>query len=226
VPASVDADKHFTPRYDPWDQRLCVVPDDDLFAALESGRASIVTDTIARFSRHGIELASGETLAADVAVAATGLELQLFGGAAVTIDGADARLPERLSFQGLMLSGVPNLAYCFGYTNASWTLKADLTARYVCRILNQMRKRRAWVVTPDEPGPPAGSKPFVAFSSGYVQRAVDAFPKQGAANPWRIRQNYLADLVALRFRPLDRALRFSRFEVGRHATSKPATAAR
>lgn len=224
VPASTDPDKHFTPRYAPWDQRLCVVPDEDLFAALKSRRASIVTDTIARFVPQGVELASGETLTADVVVAATGLELQLFGGASITIDGADARLSERISFQGLMLSGVPNLAYCFGYTNASWTLKADLAARYVCRILSAMKKHKARVVIPDNAGSPAGSKPFVAFSSGYVQRAVSAFPKQGSANPWMIRQNYLVDLVALRFRPLDRALRFSRIEDGRPATIEPATA--
>ncbi|MES2337543.1 MAG: NAD(P)/FAD-dependent oxidoreductase [Pseudomonadota bacterium] len=204
-----DVDRHFTPRYNPWDQRLCLVPDADLFAAITSGRASVVTDRIAAFTESGIRLESGETLPADIVVTATGLELQLMSDIALTIDGAVIDPARSLNYKGMMLSDIPNLAMSFGYTNASWTLKADLTCAYVCRLLNTMRKRGMRQVTPRIDDATVQTEDFLDFSSGYVQRAIDRFPKQGSKAPWKLHQNYAKDLMALKFGSVDDGVEFS-----------------
>ena len=204
-----DVGTHFTPRYNPWDQRLCLVPDADLFEAIKAGRASVATDRIRNFDELGIALESGERLDADIVVTATGLELQLLSGVEFRVDGEVRDLSKTFNYKGCMFSGMPNLAYTFGYTNASWTLKADLTAMYVCRLLNTMRKRGVRQATPVIDDPSVESQPFLDFSSGYVQRAIDHLPKQGSKKPWRINQNYVADVMALRFGSVDDSMRFS-----------------
>jgi monooxygenase len=211
LPADFDVDAHFTPRYDPWDQRLCVCPDGDLFAALSSGTASIVTDRVQRFTQRGIALAGGDELEADIIVTATGLQLQALGGTALSVDGQEVRLPDKLAYRGMMLSGVPNLALTIGYTNASWTLKADLTADYVCRLLNHMRAHGyRECVAPDEV-PGVQRRPLLDLTSGYVQRSIQDFPSQGSERPWRVRQNYALDRMDFRRAELeDGVLRFSR----------------
>jgi cyclohexanone monooxygenase len=202
VGSACDARTHFAPRYNPWDQRLCLVPDADLFRAIRSGRATVVTDTIDRFVADGIRLASGATLPADIVVVATGLELNVLGDIALTIDGAPVRPSEAMAYKAMMLSDVPNLALCLGYTNASWTLKADLTSEYVCRLLCHMDRRGATIaVARRDPDVPAA--PFLTFTSGYVQRALDRLPKQGTRKPWQVSQSYLADLFAIRWRGID-----------------------
>ena len=203
-----DIETHFTPRYNPWDQRLCLVPDGDLFQALRDGKAEIVTDTIERFVPEGIALASGKTLPADVVVTATGLELQLLSDVKFSVDGAAKELSQTMNYKGMMYSGIPNLASSFGYTNASWTLKADLTCAYVCRLLNTMTKRGLRQATP-QPGAPVGEEPFLDFSSGYVQRSIDKFPRQGDRKPWKVHQNYMKDLMALRYGSVDNEMVFS-----------------
>ena len=203
-----DIGTHFTPRYDPWDQRLCLVPDGDLFAAIRDGTADVVTDTIDRFVPEGIRLASGRTLPADIVVTATGLELQLLSGVAFSVDGEVRDLAKTVNYKGMMYSGIPNLASSFGYTNASWTLKADLTCAYVCRLLNTMRKRGLRQATP-QPSGPVGDAPFLDFTSGYVQRAIDKLPRQGDRKPWRVHQNYALDLMALKFGSVDDEMVFS-----------------
>jgi cation diffusion facilitator CzcD-associated flavoprotein CzcO len=197
-----DVATHFTPRYKPWDQRLCLVPNGDLFAALRSGSASVVTDHVERFTESGIRLLSGAHLEADLVVTATGLDMRLLGGVALTVDGMRVDPAKTLSYKGMMFSGVPNLASCFGYTNASWTLKCDLTCAYVCRLLKHMDRHGHRQCTPrrDES---VNEEPWIDFSSGYVQRAADRLPKQGAKAPWRLHQNYALDLLALRFGRLD-----------------------
>jgi cation diffusion facilitator CzcD-associated flavoprotein CzcO len=204
-------ERHLQPRYDPWDQRLCIDPDAGLFRALRSGKASIATDEIATFTPTGIRLASGAELPADIVVAATGLTLKMFGGAQLTVDGKPVQPSEALSYKGMMLSDVPNLAMAMGYTNASWTLKCELIARQVCRILNHMREHQLQVCTPVLAGDAGETRPAIDLSSGYVQRAAGKLPKQGTRKPWRIYQNYMLDLLALKFAPLqDGALRFER----------------
>ena len=203
-----DVDTHFTPRYNPWDQRLCLVPDADLFASLREGKASVVTDTIDRFTENGIRLASGEELAADLVVTATGLEIQLLGGIPVTIDGERFEPAKHMTYKGMMFSDVPNFAISFGYTNASWTLKADLTANYVTRLLNAMKKRGMRQVTP-RLKEPVEAIPFLEFTSGYVQRAAPQLPRQGKRAPWRLYQNYTLDVMALKFGGIDQEMEFS-----------------
>jgi cation diffusion facilitator CzcD-associated flavoprotein CzcO len=193
---------HFTPKYKPWDQRICVVPDGDLYQAIQSGRTEVVTDHIATFTERGIQLTSGREIEADIIVSATGLALELLGGARISIDGQACDLSKTLVYKGLMFSGIPNLASTFGYTNASWTLKADLSARYVCRLLNHLQRNGLSVVTPRH-DPAVAVMPFLDFTSGYVQRALAWLPKQGVQKPWRLHQNYLLDLLALRFGRLD-----------------------
>ncbi len=197
-----DVATHFTPRYDPWDQRLCIAPDSDLFGAMRSGRASVVTDRVEAFTRTGIRLRSGEEIQADIVVTATGLKLNLLGDVEFDVDGRRADLSKAMAYKGTMLSGVPNLAAVFGYTNASWTLKADLVCEYVCRLLNHMRRRGYSAVVPRR-DPAVGEEPLIDFSSGYVQRALDMLPKQGSRRPWKLRQNYALDLAALRFGAVD-----------------------
>jgi cation diffusion facilitator CzcD-associated flavoprotein CzcO len=215
LPAGFDLDTHFTPPYDPWDQRLCVVPDGDLFQVLRSGRASIATDRIARFDETGIALASGEHLDADVIVTATGLNLLPIGGMTLTVDGAPVELSETVSYKGMMVSGVPNFAMTIGYTNASWTLKADLVARYVCRLLAHMERNGYDIVTPLAPADPE-REPFLGLTSGYVQRSLAALPKQGGRAPWKLYQNYIRDVLLMRRGPVeDEGIRFSRREPAR-----------
>ena len=198
-----DVGKHFTPRYNVWDQRLCLVPDADLFEAIKSGRASVVTDTIKNFTPTGIALNSGATIEADTIVTATGLKLQLLSGLAVSVDGVTTDLSKTLAYKGMMYSDVPNLAVSFGYTNASWTLKCDLTCGYVCRLLNHMERTGQRQVTPRRNDPTITEEPWLDFSSGYVQRAIDAFPKQGNKAPWKLHQNYARDIITLRLGRLD-----------------------
>ena len=197
-----DVATHFTPRYNPWDQRLCLVPDSDLFVSLRDGTASIVTDTIETFTPGGLRLASGQELAADVVVTATGLKMILLGGVEVSVDGARIDLSRSMSYKGMMFSGVPNLAAAFGYTNASWTLKADLTSAYVCRLMQYMDRHDVQICTPTKAAEVAEA-PFLNFTSGYVQRASDILPRQGTTKPWRLHQNYARDLVAMRYGRVD-----------------------
>jgi cation diffusion facilitator CzcD-associated flavoprotein CzcO/acetyl esterase/lipase len=203
-----DVATHFTPRYDPWDQRVCFVPDGDLFDVLRSGRAEVVTDHIASFTPTGLRLASGRELPADIVVSATGLTLNLLGDVAFFIDGRPVDFTKTLGYKGMMFSGVPNLIYTFGYTNASWTLKADLTAGYASRLFAYMDSHGHRSATPlAEPG--VETRPFLDFSSGYVQRAIALMPRQGTKAPWKLYQNYLLDLLTLRYAPIaDGTLKF------------------
>jgi cation diffusion facilitator CzcD-associated flavoprotein CzcO len=198
-----DVETHFTPSYNPWDQRLCLVPDADMFAQIRAGRASVVTDHIERFTEAGIQLKSGKTLDADIIVTATGLVLEVWNGIEIAVDGRPIDASKTLSYKGMMYEGVPNLASAFGYTNASWTLKCDLTCEYVCRLLNHMKRRGLTQATPVNDDPEVAFQPWLDFSSGYVQRAMARFPKQGSRPPWRLHQNYALDLLSLRYARLD-----------------------
>jgi len=211
LPSGYDIDTHFKPRYDPWDQRLCLVPDGDLFAAIGAGSASVVTDRIETFTETGLKLESGAELEADVIVTATGLNLLALGGLQFAVDGREIELPETMSYKGMMLGGVPNMAFALGYTNASWTLKCDLTCEYVCRLLNHMDEHGYVQCTPHNRDPSVAALPAIDFSSGYVLRAIDQFPKQGSRAPWRLYQNYPRDILGLRYGALeDGAMEFAR----------------
>jgi monooxygenase len=202
---------HLTPRYNPWEQRLCLVPDSDFFQALKSGRASIATDHIESFTHDGITLKSGKTLPADLIVSATGLKLLGLGGVAVSVDNVPIRLNEKITYKGMMYNDVPNLATSFGYTNASWTLRADLTCNYVCRLLRHMDKTGTKICTPRLQDAGMKTQPWVNFSSGYFQRAVDVLPKQGNKTPWTQSQNYALDLMMLKYGALaDGVMDFAR----------------
>lgn len=195
---------HFTPSYNPWDQRLCLVPDSDLFSAIKSGKASVVTDQIERFTEAGIVLKSGETLEADIIVTATGLKMLTGGSAAIEVDGEPVVFGEKINYKGVMFSGVPNFGMTMGYTNASWTLKADLTSEYVCRLINFMDKNGTPIATPTLPADGSvGTEPMLDFTSGYVQRAIKDLPKQGDRKPWRLNQNYPKDIINLRHKTVD-----------------------
>ena len=205
-----DVARHFAPRYAPWDQRLCLVPDGDLFQSIREGRVSVVTDEIERFTPHGLRLKSGQEVEADLVVTATGLALKLLGGMTLEVDGRAVDPAATVTYKGMMMSDVPNLATVSGYTNASWTLKADLVCDYVCRLLNHMQRHglRQCVARLDDPSMPR--LPWIDFSSGYIQRSMHLFPRQGDRRPWRLDQNYALDLLNLRYGPLaDRALKFS-----------------
>jgi cation diffusion facilitator CzcD-associated flavoprotein CzcO len=210
LPPGFDVDTHFAPSYEPWDQRLCFVPDGDLFKAVSTGRASIVTDTITGFTTDGVTTASGEHLPADVVVTATGLNLLPVGGMTLTVDGDEIALGNSLAYKGMMLSGVPNFALTVGYTNASWTLKSDLVARYVCRLLNHMAAQGFATATPRPPAGTEATVPLVDLRSGYVLRSIDKLPKQGPATPWRLHQNYPRDVLLMRYGPVDDDMRFDR----------------
>lgn len=197
--AEYDVERHFTPHYNPWDQRVCLVPDGDLFVAIRSGRVAIVTDTIDSFVESGIRLHSGATVPADIIVSATGLVMKLMGGAQILVDGVPLKADEKILYKGAMLDGVPNLALAFGYTNASWTLRCDITARYVSRLLNYMDRKGWSVCVPSFSDPSVVPEPLIDFSSGYVRRANAALPRQGQKTPWRVPQNYLKDLAAFSF---------------------------
>jgi cation diffusion facilitator CzcD-associated flavoprotein CzcO len=203
LPEGYDVGTHFSPRYDPWDERLCVVPDADLFRAVSSGSAEVVTDTVDRFTDTGVRLTSGRELAADVIVTATGLALQVAGGIDVTVDGRPVRMSEGYAYKGLMFSDVPNLAWCVGYTNNSWTLRADLAATYVCRLLAVLDERGLTTATPRFDGVPGATRPLLDLTSGYIRRSAAMLPRQGERRPWRLRQNYLVDLVDMRLRRVD-----------------------
>jgi cation diffusion facilitator CzcD-associated flavoprotein CzcO len=198
-----DVATHFTPRYNPWEQRLCLVPDGDLFEAIKSKRASVVTDEIERFTETGLKLTSGAEIKADLVVTATGLNLQVLGGLQVTVDGTAVDWSRTMSYKGLMFGGVPNLASSFGYTNASWTLKCDLTCEFVCRLLNHLKTHRLRQCTPRNTDPTVTEQPWIDFSSGYVQRSLALFPKQGSRAPWKAHQNYARDIMTLRHGRLD-----------------------
>lgn len=206
-----DVGKHFSPRYKPWDQRLCLIPDADLFRVIRAGKASVVTDEIATFTEKGLKLRSGEELEADIIVTATGLKLQLMGGMQVAVDGVPLKLASAMTYKGMMYNDVPNLAVSLGYTNASWTLKSDLTAEYVCRLLKYMDAHAYNSCTPRKRDPSITEQPAIDFSSGYIQRALPNLPKQGSKRPWRLHQNYALDMLEFRFAPLnDGTMEFSR----------------
>jgi len=210
LPAGYDVDKHFKPKYDPWDQRMCLVPNGDLFKAIRQGRAEVVTDTIRCFTETGIELDSGERLEADVIVTATGLNLLFLGGMEMVVDGEPVEISEKMAYKGMMLSGVPNCAFTVGYTNASWTLKADLVSEYVCRLLAYMDERGFVKSVPEVNDPSVEELPLIDLNSGYVTRSLEEFPKQGSVEPWKLRQNYVFDIRTIRRGPIDDgAMRFS-----------------
>jgi monooxygenase len=224
LPAGYDVDTHFNPRYDPWDQRLCLVPDGDLFEALSAGRAEIVTGEIESFTEGGIRLRSGAELEADLIVTATGLNLLFLGGMEFAVDGEEVDLPSRTAYRGAMLSQVPNLAFTLGYTNASWTLKADLTSEYVCRLLAHMDAHGYAKCVPEFADPAdATQEPIFNLASGYVLRSADQLPKQGPRAPWRQRMNYVLDIPLVRYGALDDgSMRFSRPAAVREPADVPA----
>ncbi|WP_119677692.1 flavin-containing monooxygenase [Indioceanicola profundi] len=213
-----DVEKHFTPSYNPWDQRLCLVPDADLFKSIRDGKASVVTDQIDSFTETGLRLRSGGQLDADVVVTATGLKLKMMGGMRMEVDGRPVEMPNTLTYKGMMFSDIPNLAAAIGYTNASWTLKCELTSEYVCRLLKHMDARGyAWCV-PRRPAQGLEVEPAINLNSGYVQRASSILPKQGTRKPWRLNQNYALDMAALRYGTVeDGSLEFGRTAPGRRA---------
>jgi monooxygenase len=211
LPPGYDVDIHFKPKYDPWDQRVCAIPDADLFRVLKSGRAEVVTDRVERFDETGVLLESGRHLDADLIVTATGLNMRLLGGVELAVDGQPVRLSERLLYRGVLLSDVPNMALVMGYTNASWTLKADLTCEFACRILNYMRDHGYDACTPVNDDPAIETVPVIDLNSGYIMRVKDQLPKQGTRSPWLLHQNYFRDIVLLRRTDLeDGTLQFSR----------------
>ncbi len=221
-----DVDRHFSPSYNPWDQRLCLVPNGDLFEAIKAERASVVTDQIETFTERGIRLQSGKELEADLIVTATGLNLKVLADVAISVDGAHVDLSKAMTYKGMMISDVPNLAMAMGYTNASWTLKCDLTCEYVCRLLTHMSKHGYTQACPRRTDPTVTEQPMLDFSSGYVQRAIARFPKQGSKAPWRLHQNYLLDVFALGHGTLeDGVLTFSRSADGSNEDQDIARAA-
>jgi cation diffusion facilitator CzcD-associated flavoprotein CzcO len=199
---ATDVKEHFTPSYKPWDQRLCLVPDADLFTAIKGGKLDVVTDHIEAFTESGITLKSGKTLEADIVVSATGLVLKVFGGIELVVDGEKVDPPTRMLYRGMMVTGVPNFAFSVGYTNASWTLKCDLTSQYVCRLLSFMDKKGFTRVAPRR-DPDVAEIPLLDFTSGYVQRAIAKFPRQGEKLPWKLYQNYALDVYLIRYARLD-----------------------
>jgi cation diffusion facilitator CzcD-associated flavoprotein CzcO len=215
LPAGYDLDAHFNPSYDPWDQRMCLVPNGDLFKAIRDGDATVVTDTIERFTENGIKLDSGEQLEADVIVTATGLNLLFLGGMELVVDGEPVDISQKMAYKGMMLSGVPNCAFTVGYTNASWTLKADLTSEYVCRVLAHMDSHGYRKSVPELSDSSVEEMPLLDFTSGYVQRSLHEFPKQGSKEPWKLRQNYVLDIRTIRRGPIDDgAMKFSESRSG------------
>ncbi|MFG2044502.1 flavin-containing monooxygenase [Dactylosporangium sp. NPDC048998] len=198
LPAGYPVDEHFNPPYDPWDQRLCFVPDGDLFRAIRAGTASVATGRIATFTETGVLLESGQELPADIIVTATGLNVQAFGGVALTVDGAPVHLPDTIAYKGVMLSGVPNLAYAIGYTNSSWTLKVGLLCEYFCRLLSHMDERGYDVCRPEPADPGMPTRPFLDFDAGYIKRAIGELPRQGDRAPWLTSMSYHSDVKLLR----------------------------
>ena len=198
-----DVDKHFTPNYNPWDQRMCLVPNGDLFKSIRKKQTSVVTDTIDKFTSTGIKLESGKTLAADLIVTATGLNLEICSNINLKVDGQDINLPDTVTYKGMMFSGVPNLVSTFGYTNASWTLKIDLVCEYFCRILNHMEKNELKSFLPKINDENLEIEPSIGLNSGYVKRAQKLLPKQGKKYPWKLNQNYIKDMFSLKFKKIE-----------------------
>jgi cation diffusion facilitator CzcD-associated flavoprotein CzcO len=198
LPEGYPVDEHFNPAYNPWDQRLCAVPDADLFRAISSGAASVVTDRIATFTETGIQLESGTHLEADIIVTATGLNIQLFGGMSLTVDGTPVDPTDRVVYKAAMLSGVPNFAFAFGYTNSSWTLKVGLLCEHFCRLLSHMDTHGYDIARPETGDDAMQTQPMLDLGAGYVQRALDQLPKQGMGDPWRVQMNYYYDVEQLR----------------------------
>lgn len=203
IGTELDVETHFQPRYDPWDQRLCLLPDGDLFAAVRAGQVEVVTDTLQTCTERGLRMASGTEVEADILVTATGLELQFFGGASVSVDGQQIDLSTTRIYRGCMLSDVPNAAFVMGYTQASWTLKAELVCRFVCRVLRHMDTHGHTVCCPRRTDPGIADRPAMNLSSGYFQRARDRMPTQGSRAPWRLRQTYVVDRLAYRTARID-----------------------
>ncbi|HEX7278285.1 MAG TPA: NAD(P)/FAD-dependent oxidoreductase, partial [Solirubrobacterales bacterium] len=210
LPAGYDVDRHFEPKYNPWDERVCLVPGGDLFQAVSSGKAEVVTDTIESFTEKGLKLTSGRELVADVIVTATGLNLLVMGGIEITVDGERKQFRDLVGYKGMMFNGVPNMALALGYTNASFTLKCDLVSQYLCRLLNHMDAHGYRVAVPREPGPALPRESFIDLKSGYVLRSLDQLPQQGTRHPWRLHQNYAADIRLLKHGPVDDEMEFSR----------------
>src|SRR5690606_21597830 len=209
LPKGYPVEEHFTPPYNPWEQRLCAVPDGDFFQAIREGKASVVTDTIETLTEQGIRLASGRELEADLIITATGLSLQVFGGIRVTVDGAPLHAPDRLAFKGMMLDGVPNMVFAIGYTNASWTLKIGLLCEHFCRLLAHMDAHGHDVMVPMRPEGEFETRPLIDFGAGYVQRSLAELPRQGPAAPWVMPMDYFHDEKMLREGPVeDPNLRF------------------
>jgi cation diffusion facilitator CzcD-associated flavoprotein CzcO len=210
LPQGYDIDRDFEPRYNPWDERVCLVPGGDLFKTLSSGKADVVTDTIETFTEKGLKLASGRELEADVIVTATGLNLLVLGGIELTVDGERQEFKDLVGYKGAMFGGVPNMALALGYTNASFTLKCDLVSQYVCRLVNHMDAHGYKVATPRVPGPATAREPFIDLKSGYVLRSLDQLPMQGETHPWRLHQNYARDIRIFKHGPIDDEIVFSR----------------
>ena len=224
LPQGYDIETHFTPRYDPWDQRFCAVPNGDLFKAISSGAVSVVTDRIERFTENGVLLASGQHLDADIVVTATGLELLFLGGMSLVVDGEPVDPATRLTYKGMMLEGIPNMALAIGYTNASWTLKCDLTCDYVCRLLNYMHARGLTECVPRNRDASPSSGPILGLTSGYIQRSAHLLPKQGTTYPWKVHQSYWRDYRALKMSDIDDAImEFSGSAAARNLSSPPHT---
>jgi monooxygenase len=210
LPAGYPVDEHFNPPYNPWDQRLCLVPDGDLFTAIRSGRVSVITDRIVTFTSRGVLLESGRELEADIIVTATGLNVQAMGGMTLTVDGRPVSLPDTIAYKGMMLSGVPNFAYAIGYTNSSWTLKVGLLCEHFCRLLASMDAHGYDIARPEPADPAMPTRPFLNFGAGYIQRAIDQLPRQGDRAPWLTSMSYVSDVKLLRRLPVqDPELRFS-----------------
>ncbi len=203
LPENYPVDEHFSPPYNPWDQRLCAVPDGDLFKALSKGKASIVTAKLKRFTKDGIELEDGRILEADTIITATGLQLQLFGGATLSIDGEELNATERLVYKGMMLDNIPNLVFAVGYTNSSWTLKVSLTCEHFCRLLAHMDENNYTICRPVRPSGEMQTRPLMDFGAGYIQRSLHMMPRQGTGAPWQMTWNYLADAKTLRKGPVE-----------------------
>ena len=210
LPAGFPVDEHFNPAYNPWDQRLCAVPNADLFKAISDGKASVVTDRIVTFTERGIELESGLLLEADIIVTATGLNLQAFGGIVLNVDGEPVRLPDRVAYKSMLLSGVPNFAFVFGYTNSSWTLKVGPLCEHFCRLLAHMDSHGYDTCYPEVNDPDLATRPLLDFDAGYVKRAVDQLPRQGDRGPWQMVMDFRRDVEVLRNGPVtDDSLRFT-----------------
>jgi cation diffusion facilitator CzcD-associated flavoprotein CzcO len=208
-----DVDTHFTPNYNPWDQRLCLVPNGDLFNAINAGKASVVTDHIDRFTKEGIQLKSGDELKADIIITATGLNLEVCNGIRLVVDNDEVDISKTMTYKGMMFSNVPNLVATFGYTNASWTLRADLTSEYVCRVINYLNKKGYAYCCPlvDQSVEHDGN--WLDFSSGYITRSMHKFPKQGSRDPWRNTQNFPKDVFTIRWGNIDdKELKFTALE--------------